>query len=593
MPNINKVVYGNTTLIDLSTTTLSQTSQLGSGVTAYARDGSVLTGTGPSLQEKTVSPSESSIEVVPDDGQVLVVSTGSVVGASRTTTITKSVDLSDLIAGATYHVVGSGYVTNFNTGVVDNWEVDTDVVFNSTTTTLAFTHSGSFLSQLSVGSSSIKILVQTSGDNYANSNLSFYAYSGTAYDGLSKVTVNAISSTYVGTGITRRSSTDLTASGATVSVPAGYYESSASKAVANGTAGTPSATKGTVSNHSVSVTPSVTNTAGYISGGTVSGTAVSVSASELVSGSKSVSISSNGTTAEDVTNYASASITVNVPNTYTSGDEGKVVSNGALVSQTSDTVTQNGTVDTTLINSLTVNVSGGGGIDLDDFLSRTAPVGAISLPSTTTLYGFAFCSDNVITSISAPSLTRIGQADFQNCKNLESVYMPELLYAATTDKTNTNISNTDACAAFRYCDSLQTVHLPKLLRAGNTMFYQCNYGLSTYNTIIVLPSVELLGNSAFRQGKFKAIDLGPNYQKVWNDSFYGGTYGVVILRSTTLVTAATRDAVRNIRTLYVPSALVSSYATATNWVTDASLRTVLSIEGSIYETKYADGTPIT
>ena len=68
-----------------------------------------------------------------------------------------------------------------------------------------------------------------------------------------------------------------------------------------------------------------------------------------------INITSNGTV--DVTNYASAS--VNVPNSYSSGDEGKVVSNGALVSQTSDTVTANGTVDTTLINSLTVNVPSG------------------------------------------------------------------------------------------------------------------------------------------------------------------------------------------------------------------------------------------
>lgn len=54
------------------------------------------------------------------------------------------------------------------------------------------------------------------------------------YDGLSSVSVGAISSTYVGTGITRRSSTDLTASGATVTVPAGYYSAQASKAVASG-----------------------------------------------------------------------------------------------------------------------------------------------------------------------------------------------------------------------------------------------------------------------------------------------------------------------------------------------------------------------
>lgn len=126
------------------------------------------------------------------------------------------------------------------------------------------------------------------------------------YDGLDEVDVSigAISSTYVGSGITRRSSTDLTASGATVSVPSGYYASSASKAVSNGTEGTPTATKGTVSNHAVSITPSVTNAAGYISGGTRTGTAVSVSASELVSGTYSVTSSG----AKDVTNYASASV---------------------------------------------------------------------------------------------------------------------------------------------------------------------------------------------------------------------------------------------------------------------------------------------
>lgn len=127
------------------------------------------------------------------------------------------------------------------------------------------------------------------------------------YDALEEVDVGAISSTYVGSGITRRSSTDLTASGDTVTVPAGFYESQASKAVSSGTAGTPTATKGTVSNHAVSVTPSVTNTTGYITGSTKTGTAVSVSASELVSGNKA--ITQNGTNI-DVTNYATVSVNV-------------------------------------------------------------------------------------------------------------------------------------------------------------------------------------------------------------------------------------------------------------------------------------------
>ena len=107
--------------------------------------------------------------------------------------------------------------------------------------------------------------------------------------------------------IASKSSSDLTVSGATVTAPAGYYSSSASKSVASGTEGTPVATKGSVSSHSISVTPSVTNSSGYISGGSHSGTAVTVSASELVSGTKS--ISSNGSDI-DVTNYASVDVDV-------------------------------------------------------------------------------------------------------------------------------------------------------------------------------------------------------------------------------------------------------------------------------------------
>ena len=85
------------------------------------------------------------------------------------------------------------------------------------------------------------------------------------------------------------------------------------------------------------------------------------------SGTKQISISANGTITENVAAYASAEITASVPNSYSAGDEGKVVSNGALASQSSDTVTQNGTVDTTLINSLVVNVSGGSSVQSGSF----------------------------------------------------------------------------------------------------------------------------------------------------------------------------------------------------------------------------------
>lgn len=104
----------------------------------------------------------------------------------------------------------------------------------------------------------------------------------------------------------------------------------ATATVATGGA-TASASKGTVTNHSITVTPMVTRTAGYVTAGTANGTAVTVSASELVSGS--------------------------------------------------ETKTQNGTYDVTNLASLVVNVSGGGGSGIGDLLSTTA-IGAYSTSST-------------------------------------------------------------------------------------------------------------------------------------------------------------------------------------------------------------------
>ena len=200
------------------------------------------------------------------------------------------------------------------------------------------------------------------------------------YDGLSSVdvSVGTISSTYVGSGITQRSSTDLTVGGATVTAPAGYYASSAQKSIQSGTEGTPTATKSAVSNNSVSITPSVTNSAGYITGSTKTGTAITVSASELVDGT--FAINSSGT--KDVTNYASASvaaggatasatkgsvsnhsITVTPSVTRTAGYVTAGTSNGTAVTVSaselvsgSQTITDNGTVDVTNLASVTVAI---------------------------------------------------------------------------------------------------------------------------------------------------------------------------------------------------------------------------------------------
>ena len=105
---------------------------------------------------------------------------------------------------------------------------------------------------------------------------------------LDEVDVGAIASDYVGSGITRRSSTDLQASGATVTAPAGYYSAAASKTVASGSATAPASISGTSATVStgtntltlsktISVTPTVT--AGYVSAGTAGNVSVSLTGS--------------------------------------------------------------------------------------------------------------------------------------------------------------------------------------------------------------------------------------------------------------------------------------------------------------------------
>lgn len=128
----------------------------------------------------------------------------------------------------------------------------------------------------------------------------------TGYDGFSQVIVNAGGG---GSTINNQDKTvDPSTSQQTINADSGYtgLGTVTVNAMPSGTAGTPTATKGTVSNHSISVTPSVTNTTGYITGGTKNGTAVTVSASELVSGT--LSVTSNGT--KDVTNYASVDVNI-------------------------------------------------------------------------------------------------------------------------------------------------------------------------------------------------------------------------------------------------------------------------------------------
>ena len=385
--------------VDISKDTVSASTLL-KGITAHDRYGDPVTGTHecsgtPTLQSKTATPSELTQYVTADSGYdglsdvtVNPIPSSYVIPAGTKSISSNGTHNVSGFASASV-LVSPSLQTKTATPTTLSQEITPDNDYDG----LSSVTVGAIPSQYIIPSGSTSInqngtynvtsyasaVVNVSGGSPTlqsktvtpiESEQTVTADSG--YDGLSSVTVEAIDDEYIGSGVTQRSSSDLTVSGATVTAPAGYYGSAASKSVASGSAGTPTATKGTVSNHSVTVTPSVTNTTGYISGGTKTGTGVSVSASELVSGTKT--ITQNGTDI-DVTNYASVDVNVSgsgIVQIY-QDENGYVVldDEGSNVTTiTPLTVTENGTYGTlggsVAYQPVTVNVSGGGGGSLDD-----------------------------------------------------------------------------------------------------------------------------------------------------------------------------------------------------------------------------------
>lgn len=140
------------------------------------------------------------------------------------------------------------------------------------------------------------------------------------YDGLDEVDVGAISSTYVGSGITQRTSSDLSASGATVTAPSGYYASNATTTISSGVAKPASSISSSdgatittetgkiVLSKTVSNVPQVT--AGYISSGTFDDTSVTLRATCSINGNSA--LSQSGSTVTALAGYYPSNATLTV-----------------------------------------------------------------------------------------------------------------------------------------------------------------------------------------------------------------------------------------------------------------------------------------
>lgn len=166
-------------------------------------------------------------------------------------------------------------------------------------------------------------------------------------DGYNSVTVTAIPANYIGSEIERKTSADMTASGATVTAPAGYYSAQAQKSIPGGAV---TLNEPTVNSAGL-VTASANVTAGYVS---------------QAPGNKTKQLTTKA--AQTITPTKSEQTLVNA-GVYTTGVQ-KVAAIPAeyIIPSGSQTVTENKTVDVTNLKELVVNVpQSGGGMNIQAY----------------------------------------------------------------------------------------------------------------------------------------------------------------------------------------------------------------------------------
>lgn len=226
MAGVAKVTLNGDILIDVTGKTVTAGTMV-SGTTALDKKGDNITGTiaGKSSADLTAS------------GSTVTVPAG-----YYSTQATKNVTAGTAFAPAVTITSSTGVVTGTNTFTAGYYAASTKT------------------STINLSTQAAKTITPTETIQRAVS--SYYWTTG-------HISVAAISSTYVGTGITTRSAADLTANASTVTVPAGYYSSQVTKDVASTTH--PNPTAAIVSSTGV-VTATHTQTAGYVAAGTTTGT---------------------------------------------------------------------------------------------------------------------------------------------------------------------------------------------------------------------------------------------------------------------------------------------------------------------------------
>ncbi len=257
--------------------------------------------------------------------------------------------------------------------------------------------------------------------------------------------------------IPSKGGTDLTVSGAAVTVPAGYYPAQASKAVATATQATPSITV----DAGGKITASATQAAGYVTAGTKT---------------------------------ATKQMTVQAAKTWTPGTSNQTLASGRYLTGAQTIKGDANLKAANIVKGVSIfgvtgtAETGGGGsdADLDGLIANTA-TSITSQAASVRIRAFSNCTS--VVSISLPTAKTVGGWAFMQCSKLATVNLPE--------------ATTLGSSAFSTCAALTSVTIPKVTSLPSQCLYNC-----TSLQKIDLPAVTSIADSVFMMdGKLTAVIL--------------------------------------------------------------------------------------
>ena len=213
--------------------------------------------------------------------------------------------------------------------------------------------------------------------------------------------------------------------------------------------------------------------------------------------------------------------------------------------------------------------------DIDGIIARTAT--EYTNDSATSIGQYAFVNYTDLTSVEFASVDTAYAYAFQNCTNLATVNFPSLVNTGNYAFASSGITSVTAenfpklsglgTSVFNGCTSLQTVEIVNYLYyPGNYIFSGCT-GLKRAK----ISSVNTLGLGSFNDcTSLESLEIG-SINAINGNAFKNTNLTALIIRNPSKAPSLTLTAIdgtpikNGTGYVYVPSALVDSYKTATNW----------------------------